>query len=145
MHVELAVIGFRPLKSNYRVYVYKDETGFEILTLCIDDILFLSASKSLLNKLKKRLRDRFEMSNMCEVSRILGMDVTRDREKGPIAISQRYYTEDVVQRYGIEGCNRADTSGIGPELSLNQPEETLLNEEKKRRYQGITGAVMYPA
>ena len=35
--------------------------------------------------------------------------------------------------------------GVGLELSLNQSEEKLLNEEEKRRYQVITGAVMYLA
>ena len=29
------------------------------------------------------------------------MNVTRDREKGSITITQKYYTEDVVHPYGI--------------------------------------------
>ena len=44
MDVELAVIGFRPLKSDPCVYVYEDDAGFVVLTLYLDDILFLSAS-----------------------------------------------------------------------------------------------------
>ena len=35
------------------------------------------------------------------------MSVTRDREKGTITISQKGYTEDVVQPCGMEGCNTA--------------------------------------
>ena len=127
--VELNVIVFRLLKSDPCVYIYEDETGFIILTLCMDYVLLLSASKSLLNKLKKQLMDRFKMSDMSDVSRTLGMTVTRDRKKEVITISQKDYTEDVVQRYGIEGSNPAYTPGIGPELSLNQPEKKLLNEE----------------
>ena len=145
MDVELAVIGFRPLKSDPCVYVYKDETGFVALTLYVDDILFFGASKPLLNKLKKKLMNRFETSDMGDVSRILGMNVTRDREKETITINQKDYTQDVIQCYGMKGCNPAYTPGVGPELSLNQPEENLLNEEEKRRYQAITGAVMYLA
>ena len=143
MDIELAVIGFRPLKSDPCVYVYEDETGFVVLTLYVDDIMFLSASKPLLNKLKKKLINGFKMSDTGDVSRILGMNVTRDREKGTIAINQKDYMEDVVQRYGMKGCNPAYTSGVGPELSLIQPKDKLLNEEEKRRYQAITGAVMY--
>ena len=143
--VELAVIGFRPLKSDPFVYVYEDETGFVVLTLYVDDILFFSASKPLLNKLKKELMNWFEMSDIGDVSRILDMNVTRDREKGTITINQKNYTEDVVQRYGVKDCNPAYTPGVGPELSLNQPEEKLLNEEEKWRYQAITGPVMYLA
>ena len=54
MDVELAVISFHRLKSDPCVYIYEDETGFVILTLYVDDIMFLSASKSPLKKLKKR-------------------------------------------------------------------------------------------
>ena len=50
---------------------------------------------------------------------------------------------EVVQRYGMKGCNTAYTPGVGPELSLNQPEERLLDKVEKRRYQVITGAVVY--
>ena len=42
----------------------------------------------------------------------------------------------------MNGRNVAYTPGVGPELSLNQPEDKLLNEEDKKRYQSITGAVM---
>ena len=43
----------------------------------------------------------------------------------------------------MERFNSAYTPRAGPELSLNQSEEKLPNDEEKRRYQGITGAVMY--
>ena len=75
--------------------------------------------------------------------RLVGMNVARDHEK-EATISEKDYTEGIVQRYGMEGCNPAYTPGVGPKLSLNQPEENLLNEEK-RRYQAITGVVIYLA
>ena len=37
------------------------------------------------------------------------------------------------------------TPGVGTELSLNQPKKKLLNEDLKRRYLAITGAMMYLA
>ena len=89
--------------------------------------------------------NRLEMPDMGDVSKTLGMNVTRDRAKRTITISQKDCTDDVVQRYGMKGCNLTYTPGVGPELSLNRPEEKLLNEEEKRRYQSITGAVMYLA
>ena len=94
------------------MYIYEDETGFVILTLYEDDIMFLSG-ETLLNKLNQQLMDRFEMSDTGDVSRILNMDVTRDREIGAITINQKDYTEDVVQRYGMEGCNPALIPGVG--------------------------------
>ena len=45
------------------------------------------------------------------------MSVTRDREKGTITISQKGYTEDVVEPCGMEGCNTAYHPGVELELS----------------------------
>ena len=74
-------------------------------------------------------------------SQIPGMSVARDHEKRTITISQKGYTEDVVQLYVMEGCNPAYNPGVGLELFLNQPEEKWLNEVEKRRYQVIAGVV----
>ena len=87
----------------------------------------------------------FEMTDVSDVSRVLGMDVTRDREEETITINQKDYTEGIVQRYGMRGCNPAYPSGVGPELSLDQPEENLLDEEGKWRYQSTTGPAIYLA
>ena len=87
--------------------------------------------------------DRFEMTGMGDMSRVLGMNVTRDREERTITIGQVGYTEDIAPCYGMQGYNPAYTSGVGPELSLDQSEENPLNEKGKRRYQSITGAAMY--
>ena len=86
--------------------------------------------------------DGLEMSDAGDVSRVVGMNVTCDREKDAITISQENYREDMVQRYGMEGYNLAYNPDVGPKLSLNQPENKLINEEEKRHYQVITGSVI---
>ena len=145
MDHHLGIIGFHSLKSDPCVHVYENENGSAILTLYVDDVLLLSANKQLLDKVKKKLMGRFEMRGMGDTSRVLGMTVSRDRKKGAITINHKDHTEDIVQRYGMRGCNPAYTPGVGPELSLDQPKENLLNEEGKLRYQSMTGAAMYLA
>ena len=107
----------------------RGRNGSVILTLYVDGVLLQGANKQLLGKLKKQLMDRFEMTGMGDVSRVLGMNVTRDREEGNITINQKDYTGTIVQRYGMRGCNPAYTPEVGPELSLDQPEKNLLNEK----------------
>ena len=43
----------------------------------------------------------------------------------------------------MTNCNVAFTPGVGPEISLDQPADRLLNEQGKQRYQSIAGALMY--
>ena len=142
MDHHLGKIGFRSLKSDPCVYVYEDENGSAILTLYVDDVLLLGVNNQLLDNLKK-LMDRVEKSDMGDVSRVLSINVTPDREEGTITINQKDCTEDIVQRYEIWGCNPASTPGVGPELTLDQPKEILLNEKGKRLYQSFTSAAMY--
>ena len=85
------------------------------------------------------------MTDMGDVSLVLGMEVVRDREGKTVTISQETYTKSLLERYGMAKCNPAYTPGVGQELSLDQPREKVLNEEDKKCFQAITGSVMYLA
>ena len=110
------------------MFIYEDGVGFVIVTLYVDDLLLLGANKLLFNTLKKQLMDRFERTGMEDVSRVLGMNVARDCKKGTIIINERDYTEDVIERFSMKGCNPAYTSGVGSE---HQPEEKSLTRRTK--------------
>ena len=45
--------------------------------------------------------DRFAMTDMGEVSLILGMNVTRSYEEGTFTITQKYYIQNILERYGM--------------------------------------------
>ena len=68
-----------------------------ILTLYVDGHFLLGTNKLLPNKLKKQLMDWVEMMSMGGVSRVLGMNIARDHEKGMVTINQRGYTGGVIE------------------------------------------------
>ena len=112
------------------------------MTLYVDDILLLGKGRKVLERIKRKLMGRFSMTNMGDVLLVFGMEVTRDRMKGTVTITQENYVKSLLERYGNGNCNPVHTAGVGKELSLDQPEENLLNKEDKRRFQAITGSVM---
>ena len=134
MNDHLSNIGSRSLKSDPCVYVFEAKTGTAILPLHVDDIFLLGHNKQLLGKLKKQLIDRFEMTDLGDVSKVFGMDVTRDRENGMISIDQKGYTEEILEHYGMTNCSVACTPGVGPEISPDKPADRLLDEQGKQRY-----------
>ena len=85
------------------------------------------------------------MTDVGDVSTVLGMNVAHDHEKGTITIDQRDYTGDIVERFGMKACDPVFTPETGRELSLYYPEHNLLDKEGKRRYQPIVGGTMYLA
>ena len=88
---------------------------------------------------------KFKMTDMDDGSLVLGVQVTRDRERGTLTITQENYTKFILDMLGMGSWNPLSTPGFSSELSVKQPEETLLNAEDKYRYQAITGSVMYLA
>ena len=76
----LVSIGFVPLKSDNCICIY-DHDGNIILTLYVDDLLVIGGDIQLIGKIKRKLMDEFKMTDMGGVSLVLGMQVTRDREK----------------------------------------------------------------
>ena len=90
-------------------------------------------------------KERFEMADMGEVTRILGMEVKRDYDQGTLAITQTDYVENLLDRFEMQNENVAHTPGYGQELSSEQPEDKLLGAQGIKLYQSITGSLLYLA
>ena len=74
------------------------------------------------------------MTDMGDVSLVVGMGVTRDRDKGTVTITQEKYTKSLLERYCMATCNSTYTPRVGKDLSLDQPEERLRKWEEKQRF-----------
>ena len=131
MDDNLSNTGFRSLRSDPCVYVFEDKTGTAILTLYVDDIFRIGNNKQLLGKLKNQLMDNCEMTDYGDMSKVLGMNVTRDQENGMIIIDQMDYTKCILERYRMTNGNVAFTPGVGPEISVDHSADRLLDEEGK--------------
>ena len=142
---KLIEIGFVPLKPDSCVYIYNHNSTVVIITLYVDDLLVIGSNDRVIETIKKQLKDNFQISDLGDVSLVLGMQVTHDREKGTFNISQENYTKSILARFGMENCKPSSIPGTGSELSTEQPAETLLNTEQTQRYQAITGSVTYLA
>ena len=92
---------------------------------------------------KEKLKRRFKMTDMGVVSLVSGMEIKRDLERDTFTISQEAYSKSILERFGMSEWKPTNTPGCGPELSNQQPDEAMLNEEEKKRYQGIVGCLMY--
>ena len=137
---KLIEIGCVPLKSDSCVYIYNHNNTVVIITLYVDDLRVIGSNVHVIETIKK-LKDNFQMSDLGDVSLVLGMQITRDREKETLTISQEDNTKSILAPFGMENCKPSSIPETGSELST----ETLLNTEQTQRYQAITGSVMYLA
>ena len=126
----LISIGFVPLKSDTCTYIYDHDGIIIFVTLYVDDLLVIGGDILLIDTIKRKLVEQFKMTDMGDVSLVLGMQVTRDRQGKTLTISQENYTKFILERFGMADCKPSSTPGFSSELSTKQPEGTLLNKQR---------------
>ena len=106
-------IGFKIFKSDPCVYIYSEGGAIYVLTLYVDDVLLLGKNRKVLERIKRKLMGHFSMTDMGEVSLVLGIEVIRDRTNGTVTITQENYVKSLLERYGMRNYNPAHTPCIG--------------------------------
>jgi Reverse transcriptase (RNA-dependent DNA polymerase) len=143
MDETLRVSGFQAIDAD--ACVYRQEKGFAviIISLYVDDLVLFSNDLPALTRFKAALSTRFKMKDLGEVKFILGIQVTRDRAKRTIALSQASYTREILRTYDMEACNATHTP-VQPTVRLAPPAETFKASVRDiRRYQAAVGALMF--
>jgi len=84
---------FRKLLSGEYIY----------LLLYVDDILIASRNRSSIDKLRFQSSSEFEIKDLGETKRILGIKIERNRGKEKVSMIQNVYLQKVLQKFLI-GC-----------------------------------------
>ena len=72
-------LGFVRSKSNHCIYFKFDGDGFLVISLYVDDMLFIGKGKGLIAELKSQLSIKFEMKDLGAARHILRIEIIRDR------------------------------------------------------------------
>ena len=71
------------------------------MLLYVDDMLIAARNKTHVQKLRARLKKEFDMKDLREAKKILGMEITQDRNTCKIWISQENYILKVLERFNM--------------------------------------------
>ena len=139
--------GFTRSKYDDCVYIKKKErVPVAYLLIYVDDILIAGPSKHEVQIVKDDLNQSFEMKDLGEAKRILGMDIMRNREKGTLWLSQADYVEKVLKRFNMINVKPAATP-IAQHFKLSKAQVPGSVEESKEMesipYANIIGSLMY--
>ena len=138
---------FERCSKDLCVYMRDVQTEKAIyLLLYVDDMLITSGNKKVIKELKEKLSGEFEMKDMGKASRILGMDITRDREKGTLILSQSNYTEKVLRTFGMQDAKPVitPTASHFKLRSLTDDEWKVEASHMERvSYASVVGSLMY--
>src|SRR6201996_4970639 len=141
-------MGFRCIYSDNSIYVYQKGSDCILMPVFVDDRVLASNSLPLLNSLVSELSKHFKLRDLGKTLFILGMQVTRDRSKRILKLSQRQYIVDMLDRYGMANCNAVSTPML-PGLCLCVSMAPQNNQERsemaKHPYGNAVGSLLFLA
>jgi len=89
----------RYTRSHYDPCVYYNKLPggeYIYLLLYVDNMFIASKSRSAIDKLKKDLSSKFEMKDLGEAKKMLGMEIERDRRSDKVSLTQKGYLQKVL-------------------------------------------------
>lgn len=113
-----------------------------IIAVYVDDFLIFSNSKNETEKLKCILNSEFEIKDLGEVKRYLGMNISvqKDCNNYEITVDQQQYIEELLLKFDMTDCRTSDTP-IENKLNVSKAEKCVIGFS----YQKLLGCLMYLA
>ena len=140
-------IGYRRCEYDCCVYVRSlDDGSFIFLLLYADDMLIVPKSIVKVNKLKVLLNREFDIKNLGETKKILGMEIHKDRDAKRLWLSQADYVKKVLERFSMENAKPISTPLVNHLcLSTSQYPRTVeeIEDMSKVSYASAVGCLMY--
>ncbi|KAH9743695.1 hypothetical protein KPL70_003390 [Citrus sinensis] len=116
------------------------------LLLYVDDMLIACKKREEIERLKMELNTAFEMKDLGTATRILGMQIVRNRSKGTLFLTQAMYAKRVLSRFEMSGAKPVTVpmSAHFRLSKLQEPEEDHdLEHMKSVPYSSAVGSIMY--
>ncbi|WVZ16441.1 hypothetical protein V8G54_009423 [Vigna mungo] len=133
----LIKLNFKRCNYDDCVYTLNHDGEMLYLLLYVDDILIASSDRGMIGEMKARLADAFEMKELGEARRILGIDIKRDRPGGNLFLSQEYRMAE----------SKMASTPIGQHLKLTKEQCPKTEEERKKMesvpFSNGIGSIMY--
>ena len=94
-------------------------------------MLIAARNKTHIQKLKVQLKKEFDMKDLGEAKKILGMEIIRDRGSSRLWLSQENYIFKVLERFNMEEARSITTPLAGHfKLSSKQCPQSPEEEEE---------------
>ncbi|XP_066365373.1 uncharacterized mitochondrial protein AtMg00810-like [Miscanthus floridulus] len=130
-------LGFVEAKSDTSLFIFRRGSATALLLLYVDDIVLTASSGSLLRQIIGALQHEFAMTDMGPLHHFLGISVTRST--GGLFLSQRQYSQDILERAGMSECKPCSTPvDVHSKLSADGPPVT-----DPTQYRSLAGALQY--
>jgi len=89
LNKQLESLGWKPTIVDPCAYTRRTADGIEVVAVWVDDLLLFASDTKLMTKMKLKLKSTFEITDLREPAKIVGIEIDRDWANRTIMISQR--------------------------------------------------------
>ncbi|CAI5964265.1 unnamed protein product [Closterium sp. NIES-64] len=142
LRTTLAALGFAPSTADPSLFLRTDTSlpPFYILVY-VDDLVFATADTAGLAYMKSELLKRHTCTDLGELRSYLGLQITRDRARRTITLTQSHMVQQVLQRFGFTYSSpQATPLSTRHSLSALPSDESV---ESSGPYPELVGCLMY--
>ncbi|CAI7882584.1 unnamed protein product [Closterium sp. NIES-54] len=103
LRTTLAALGFAPATADPPLFLRTDTSlsPFYVLVY-VDDLVFATAYTEALTLVKSELQKRHTCTDLGELRSYLGLEITRERARRTITLTQSHMVHQVLQRFGFQ-------------------------------------------
>ncbi|CAJ2639359.1 unnamed protein product [Trifolium pratense] len=142
MHKE----GFNKCNADHCCFFKRYKSSYNILLLYVDDMLVAGSDMDEIRNLKLQLSKEFDMKDLGPAKKILGMQITRDKQRGVLQLSQAEYINRVLHRFNM-GSAKPVSTPLASHFRLSKNQSPQTEEEKESManipYASAIGSLMY--
>nr|GEU42455.1 retrovirus-related Pol polyprotein from transposon TNT 1-94 [Tanacetum cinerariifolium] len=139
--------GFK--RSSYDICVYYRSYApgeFIYILLYVDDMLIAYKSKAEIGSTKSLLKREFDMKDLSEAKKILGMEIVRDRSRKILRVSQSEYISKILDYFRIDN-EKSVQMPLGGHFKLSLKDCPIKDCDVERMskvpYANAVGSLMY--
>ena len=122
--------GYKRSDTDHCLYTKQAKDGsLLILILYVDDMLIVGNNNDEIAALKSKLNATFDMKDLGAANHILGMRITRNRDKKVLFVSQSAYIDKVLKRFNMEK-GKAMSAPLLPHVKLSLNDCPKSNADK---------------
>ncbi|CAI5942415.1 unnamed protein product [Closterium sp. NIES-65] len=141
LRTTLATLGFTPSTADPSLFLRSDNSLplFYILVY-VDNLVFATADTEVLALVKSELQKRHTCTDLGELRSYLGLQITRDKARRTITLTQSHMVQQVLQRFGFTWSSALTPLATGHSLSAPPSDESI---EPSGPYPELVGCLMY--
>ncbi|CAI7777448.1 unnamed protein product [Closterium sp. NIES-54] len=142
LRTTLAALGFAPSTADASLFLRTDTLLLPFYILVhVDDLVFATADTAGLAHVKSELQKRHMCTDLGELRSYLGLQITRDRARRTITLTQSHMVQQVLQRFGFTYSSpQATPLSTRHSLSALTSDESI---EPSGPYPELVGCLMY--